>query len=396
MSDADAISPRELAERLRAGEHASVVDVRDRDEFEAWRVDGPNVTATQVPENRFVQAEVTGGAAELVEGLDEPVVAVCGRGEASDYAAELLRGEGVDAVNLAGGMDAWAAVVLAAEVPTDGPARVVQYQRPSNGCLGYLVHDGERAAVVDPLRAFADRYVDHAAECGLDLAYAVDTHVHADHVSGVRDCCAVAGSSRAERSDGVRAVAERSDAEAVLPAGAEDRGLAFDATLLDDGDDLDIGAATLSAVHAPGHTSEMTAFRVDGVVLAGDSLFLDAVARPDLEATADPTEAAATLYETIHERLLALPAETLIAPGHYELDARPRTGHAYAASVDDLREAVPALSMDRDEFVAHVAEDLPAPPANHERIVAVNLGRESADDETAFELELGPNDCAAG
>lgn len=395
MSDAGAISPRALAERLRAGERASVVDVRDRDEFEAWRVDGPNVTATQVPENRFVQAEVTGGAAELVEGLDEPVVAVRGRGEASDYAAELLRGEGVDAVNLAGGMDAWAAVVLAAEVPTDGPARVVQYQRPSDGCLGYLVHDGERAAVVDPLQAFADRYVDHAAECGLDLAYAVDTHVHADHVSGVRDCCAVAGSSRAERSDGVRAVAERSDAEAVLPAGAEDRGLAFDATLLDDGDDLDIGAATPSAVHAPGHTSEVTAFRVDGVVLAGDSLFLDAVARPDLEATADPTEAAAALHGTIHERLLALPAG-LIAPGHYELDARPRTGHAYAASVDDLREAVPALSMDRDEFVAHVAGDLPAPPANHERIVAVDLGRESADDGTAFELELGPNDCAAG
>ena len=363
MSD-DAISPRELAERLRAGGRVSVVDVRDRDEFEAWRVDGPNVTATQVPENRFVQAEVTGGAADLVEGLDEPVVTVCGRGEASDYAAELLRGEGVDAVTLAGGMDAWAGVVLAAEVPTDGPAHVVQYQRPSSGCLGYLVHDGERAAVVDPLRAFADLYVDHAAECGLDLAYAVDTHVHADHVSGIR------------------AVAERSDAEPVLPAGAADRGLAFD--------------ATLSALHAPGHTSEMTAFRVDGVVLAGDSLFLGAVARPDLEATADPAEAAATLYDTIRERLLALPDDTLLAPGHYELDARSRTGDAYAAPLGDLRESVPALSMGEDEFVAHVADDPPTPPANHERIVAVNLGRESADDETAFELELGPNNCAAG
>ncbi|NHN47688.1 MBL fold metallo-hydrolase [Halostella sp. JP-L12] len=378
MSEADAITPRALAERLRAGERVSVVDVRDRDEFETWRVDGPNVTATQVPENRFVQAEVTGGAADLVDGLDEPVVAVCGRGEASDYAAELLRGEGVDAVNLAGGMEAWANVVLAAEVPTGGPATVLQYQRSSSGCLGYLVHDGERAAVVDPLRAFADRYVEHAVECGLDLVYAVDTHVHADHVSGIR------------------AVAERSDADPVLPSGAEDRGLAFDATLLDDGDDLALGDATLSALHAPGHTSEMTALRVDDAVLAGDSLFLDAVARPDLEATADPEAAAATLYDTIHERLLALPDETLVAPGHYELDARPRTGGAYAAPVGDLRESVPALSMAEDEFVAHVAEDLPAPPANHERIVAINLGRESADDETAFELELGPNNCAAG
>ncbi|WP_323191813.1 MBL fold metallo-hydrolase [Halostella sp. PRR32] len=376
MSDADTIPPRELAERVRAGDHVSVLDVRNRDEFDAWRVDGPNVSAAQVPENRFVQAEVTGGAADLVDGLAEPIVAVCGRGEASDYAAGLLREAGVDAVNLAGGMDAWAKVLLAADVPTDGPASVVQYQRPSSGCLGYLVHDGERAAVVDPLRAFADRYAADADARGLDLSYAVDTHVHADHVSGVR------------------AVAEATGADPVLPAGAEDRGLAFDATLVSDGDALELGDAALTALHAPGHTSEMTAFRVDGVALTGDSLFLDGVARPDLEATADPEDAAARLHRTLHERLFSLPDDTTVAPGHYELDARPEAGDAYAAPLGDLRDSVPALSMDEAEFVAH-ATGTSAPPANHDRIIAVNLGRESADDETAFELELGPNNCAA-
>ncbi|WP_121821889.1 MBL fold metallo-hydrolase [Halostella salina] len=376
--DDHTIMPRALATRIRSGKHVAVVDVRDRDEFETWRVDGPNVDAAQVPENRFVQAEVTGGAADLVDGLAEPVVAVCGRGEASDYAAELLREDGVDAVNLAGGMDEWARVLLAEPVPTDGPATVVQYQRPSSGCLGYLVHDGDRAAVVDPLRAFADRYVDDASERGVEIDYAVDTHVHADHVSGVR------------------AVAETADAEPVLPEGAADRGLAFDATLVGDGDELPLGDATLSALAAPGHTSEMTAFRVDDAVLTGDSLFLDAVARPDLEATADPEAAARTLYGTLHDRLLALPDDTVVAPGHYELDARPRTGDAYAATVGDLRESLPALSMAEDEFVAHVTGNLPDPPANHERVIAVNLGREAADDGTAFELELGPNNCAAG
>ncbi|WP_135820290.1 MBL fold metallo-hydrolase [Halostella litorea] len=376
--DDDTVTPRELAERLRAGERLSVVDLRDRDEFETWHVDGPAVAATQVPESRFVQAEVTGGAADLVDGVPEPVVAVCGRGEASDYAAGLLREAGVDAVNLAGGMEAWARVLLAAPVPTDGPATVVQYQRPSSGCLGYLVHDGDRAAVVDPLRALADRYVADAAERGVEITYAVDTHVHADHVSGVR------------------AVADETGAEPVLPEGATDRGLAFDATLVGDGDEVPVGDATLAAVHAPGHTSEMTAFRVDDAVLAGDSLFLDAVARPDLEATADPEAAAATLYETLHERLLALPDDALVAPGHYELDARPRTGDAYAATVGDLRESLPALAMDEAAFVDHVTGNLPAPPANHERIVAVNLGQEEAEDDVAFELELGPNNCAAG
>jgi glyoxylase-like metal-dependent hydrolase (beta-lactamase superfamily II) len=388
----DAISPRELAERIRAGDSVAVVDVRDRDEFETWRVDGANVTATQVPENRFVQAEVTGRAADLVEDISEPVVAVCGRGEASDYAADLLRDAGVNAANLAGGMNAWAAVLLDAEIPTDGPATVVQYQRPATGCLGYLVHDGETAAVVDPLRAFADRYAADVDERGLDLVYAVDTHVHADHLSGVR---ASASSERAKRSDGVRAVAEATGAVPVLPAGAEDRGLAFDATLVTDGDALELGETELTAVHTPGHTSEMTAFRVDDAVLTGDSLFLDGVARPDLEATADPEQAAARLHRTLRERLCSLPDDTTVAPGHYELDAEPRAGDAYASTVGELRESLPALSMDEDEFVAHVTGNLPEPPANHERIVAVNLGRESVDDETAFELELGPNNCAA-
>jgi glyoxylase-like metal-dependent hydrolase (beta-lactamase superfamily II) len=263
----------------------------------------------------------------------------------------------------------------------------VQYERPASGCLSYLVHDGPVGAFVDPLRALADRYAEDADERGVDLEYAVDTHVHADHLSGVR------------------AVADRADAEVVLPAGARDRGLAFDATTVDDGDVLAVGEVDLTALHAPGHTSEMTAFRAGGgagaapALLTGDSLFVDGVARPDLEydgRDGGGAEAfAARLHDTIPARLLLLPGATVVAPGHRGPSAPLGTDGTYTATLDALAVRLDALAMDREAFVEHVTEELPPRPANHEHIVAVNLGRETVDEEEAFELELGPNNCAA-
>ena len=385
--EVDSLSPATLAARIRAGGTVSILDVRDRDEYDAWHVDGPGVTAAQVPYVNFVQAEIKGTVADRAPDLSEPIVVVCGEGKASAYVADLLATAGVDAANLAGGMEAWAALLLAAAVPADGPATVRQYQRPSSGCLSHLVVSDGAAAVVDPLRAFADRYVADAAELGASVDYAVDTHVHADHVSGVR------------------AVAERTDAEVVLPAGAADRGCAFDATLVGDGEALAVGAATLRALHAPGHTHEMTAFTVGeddpgadaaDVLLAGDSLFLRSVARPDLEAGVDGApELAALLHRTLTERFAELPDDVVVAPGHHDAATAAAESGAYAATLGDLRGSVDALSMDADAFVEHVLSAMPPRPNNYERIIATNLGRERVDDAAAFEMELGPNNCAA-
>ena len=385
--EVDSLSPATLAARIRAGGTVSILDVRDRDEYDAWHVDAPGVTAAQVPYVNFVQAEIKGTVADRAPDLSEPIVVVCGEGKASAYVADLLATAGVDAANLAGGMEAWAALLLAAAVPADGPATVRQYQRPSSGCLSHLVVSDGEAAVVDPLRAFADRYVADAADLGASVSYAVDTHVHADHVSGVR------------------AVAERTDAAVVLPAGAADRGCAFDATLVDDGGALAVGAATLRALHAPGHTHEMTAFTVGeddpgadaaDVLLAGDSLFLRSVARPDLEAGVDGApELAALLHRTLTERFAELPGDVVVAPGHHGAATAAAESGAYAATLGDLRGSVDALSMDADAFVEHVLSAMPPRPNNYERIIATNLGRERVDDAAAFEMELGPNNCAA-
>jgi glyoxylase-like metal-dependent hydrolase (beta-lactamase superfamily II)/rhodanese-related sulfurtransferase len=395
MTDADttsdAVSPETLARRLRSGESVSILDVRDRNEFETWHVDATGVTARQVPHVKFVAEQATGDPTALVpDDLADPLVVVCGRGEASAQVARMLRDGSRAAVNLADGMDGYAEVLLTEDLPVpetttatahgDGEATIRQYQRPASGCLSYLVAVGDDALVIDPLRAFTDRYADDLTELDATLRYAVDTHVHADHVSGVH------------------ALVGRTGAQAVLPAGAQDRGLAVDDgtefRFLDDGDTLELDGTELETIHAPGHTHEHVAFHGLGHLFSGDALFLRSVGRPDLEAGAgDPAEALArAAYETLHDRLLTLPEETILAPGHVA-DLAEATDGRYTAPLSAVRE-LSILGLEKPAFVQRVATDVPPRPSNFQRIVATNLGTTEMAAAEAFEAELGPNNCA--
>ncbi|MEF8774916.1 MAG: MBL fold metallo-hydrolase [Haloarculaceae archaeon] len=375
----DSLDPEDLRGRITAGDQVTILDVRAPGEYEEWHIEGETVTIANVPYYRFVDA----GVEELLDSVPsgDPLVVVCAEGGASDYVAGLLEEAGSDAVNLAGGMNAWARILEVVAVSrAPGPATVVQIQRPSSGCLSYLLVDGTEAAIVDPLRAFTDQYVDLAAEYGATIETVLDTHVHADHVSGLRDLSAAAG------------------ATAYLPAPSFDRGVEFDAPVeaIAHGDVVAVGDASLEAVHTPGHTSGMTSYLVDdGVLCTGDGLFVESVARPDLEEGAEGAPAAAgRLYDTLQE-ILTLPPDTLVAPGHFSDAATQAEDGTYTAILGEVRETMSVLERNREEFVEFILSDMPPRPSNYEEIIAINLGQRQSDDEEAFELELGPNNCAA-
>jgi glyoxylase-like metal-dependent hydrolase (beta-lactamase superfamily II)/rhodanese-related sulfurtransferase len=371
------MSAAELKQRLDDGEQLTLLDTRRPGDFEAWHIDHPNLETVNVPFTEFLDGNDP--AEDVPAGVpdpDGPLVTCCAKGISSLYVAEFLAQKGWDVVGLDDGMRGWARIYESREIPTDTAATVLQYYRPSSGCLGYLVVAGEEAAVIDPLRAFLDRYASDAEEHGAELRYAVDTHVHADHVSGVRT------------------LGDHDDIDPVLPEGAVDRGLNFDATLVGDGDSIDLGGVSIGVEALPGHTTEMVGYRVGDVFVTGDTVFLSSVARPDLEDEDAAADAARTLHGTLQE-MAEMDGDVRIAPGHASSERERGDDGTFTARIGDLRESLDAFDMSEDEFVDAVLANLPPRPNGYQTIIQANLGRQTVGDDQAFELELGPNNCAA-
>ncbi|WEL19596.1 MBL fold metallo-hydrolase [Candidatus Nanohalococcus occultus] len=372
--DVESVKPTQLKRRIDSGDKTAILDVRNQNDFEQWRLEGENLEAVNIPYFEFLDGEIE----ELVEKVPENPVVLCAKGESSEYIAALLKQNGIDAKHLEDGMYGWAGIYEKHRINEE--PLIFQYQRPSSGCLGYMVISEGQAAVIDPLRAFTERYSQDAEKHGAQIKYVLDTHVHADHISGLRE------------------LAENTDAEPVMSEKAVERGVTYSNKLetVQDGDRLAIGETEIEVIETPGHTTGMVSYKVDKVVFTGDGLFTESVARPDLEeGEAGAEKAAKLLYSSLHDKILGLEDQTVVAPAHFSAAAEVGENNAYIRELGDLKHSMEALEMEKQEFVRFVVSDMPPRPANYEEIIETNLGVKQQSDEQAFELELGPNNCAA-
>lgn len=360
-----------LRTMLDTGQPVTVVDVRPDEEWAEWRIPG----SVHVDVYDALKA---GQQPEALTMLDLPshqlVVTVCGAGKTSLLAAEQLRNRGIQARSLAGGMKAWSLAWNSAEVPVpDSATRVLQLRRTGKGCLSYLIGSGGVAFVVDPSLE-SEVYLRLAQQPGWTITGILETHVHADHLSRAR------------------MLAEQSGATLYLP---EQNRVAYPFSALQDGDVLEIGAAKLTALHTPGHTLESTCYLLDDQVLfTGDTLFLNSVGRPDLEA--DPAQArrrAHLLHSSLH-RLLKLPTHVRILPGHTS-EPVAFDGQPIVASLGSVFERTALLHVPDADFVEQILQRIPPTPPNHQRIVSLNEAG-AFPDENPVELEAGANRCAVG
>jgi hydroxyacylglutathione hydrolase len=231
------------------------------------------------------------------------------------------------------------------------------------GCASYLIGDEDAgiAAVVDP-RLDIDEYLRLARYMGVVIEHVLETHNHADHVSGHGRLVASTGASVHIHRDA-----------------APD----YDHEPFDDGWELALGALTVRALHTPGHRPEHTAFAlIDGnrgpepwAVLTGDSLFVGDIARPDLAV--DKREGAHGIFRSLHERLLSLPGTCEVWPGHLggSLCGGPGMDLKVSSTIGFERDHQELLGIaEEDEFVTRAIAGLGPQPPNFQAIVAINRG----------------------
>jgi glyoxylase-like metal-dependent hydrolase (beta-lactamase superfamily II)/rhodanese-related sulfurtransferase len=224
------------------------------------------------------------------------------------------------------------------------------------GCLAhasYLVGSEGEAAVVDPQRD-VDQYLAEAEACGLKIKYVVETHLHADFVSGHRE------------------LAARTGAEIVMGARA---GATFPHRAVKDGDELRVGKVVIRVLETPGHTPESISLVVIDTeisdapqkVLTGDTLFVGDVGRPDLAGARGftPQQMAGMMYESLHGKLLKLDDGVEVWPAHGAGSMCGRNiSKETSSTIGQQRRFNYALApMGRDEFVSLLTTDLPEAPA---------------------------------
>jgi glyoxylase-like metal-dependent hydrolase (beta-lactamase superfamily II)/rhodanese-related sulfurtransferase len=377
--DTPSIDIGEVLSRADAGETLFLLDVRNEDEFETWRLEVRRPLETlHIPYFHFLE-NAEGCLARLPR--DRQIVVLCAQGGSSAMVVDLLREAGVPARNVAGGMVAYGEYLQPVRVPTDTPGwELWQVNRRGKGCLSYVIRAGREAIVVDPSRdvPWYERFV---RRLGARLVRVLDTHVHADHLSGGPLLAARAG------------VPYSVDAGAGFELRHPVRPLA-------DGQELTLGSESEATVFigvmaTPGHTPGSASYLVGRrYLLTGDTLFLASVGRPDLGGHA--REWGQALFRTLRERLAALPPDTVVLPAHYAGLGDIGPGGVVARSLGELRRLVPELRMtDEATFVEAMGRALTSPPAAYDEIIRANLGPTPVDPEKATEWELGKNQCAA-
>ena len=231
------------------------------------------------------------------------------------------------------------------------------------GCASYFIGDEDAgvAAVVDP-RFEIDEYLELARYLGVRIEHVLETHNHADHVSGHGRLAAATGATIHVHKD----------------AGVEYAHEPFE-----DGTEIELGTVTVRAMHTPGHRPEHTAFALidtargdePWALLTGDTLFVGDIARPDLAV--DKREGAHGIFHSLHDRLMSMAPDTEVWPGHLGgslcggpgMDMKVSSTIGYESRHNELLQ-----ERDEDAFVERAVSGLPPQPPNFKKVVEINRG----------------------
>ncbi len=369
------MTPKDVAEKVIHGE-IFILDVRNNEDYHNWKIEGQKVESINIP-----YFDLIDGVEPVLEQLPKDkrdILVVCAKEGSSIFVAEQLADAGVEEVYyLQGGMKRWSEYLHPVKIgDLQNGGSVYQFNRLGKGCLSYLIESDGEAAIIDMVR-ITETLEQFAKEQGISIKYLIDTHLHADHISGGRK------------------LAEKVGAIYYLPP-KDATEVTFDYEPLVEGNQITVGNTQIriQALYSPGHTIGSTSLVIDDqYLLSGDILFVDSIGRPDLAGLAE--DWVGDLHQTLYQLYKELSPELMVLPAHFgnmsELDDKG----GVLAKLGDLYETNLGFQVeDKATFCRMVTKNLPPQPNAYHEIRQINMGKISPSEEEQREMEIGPNRCA--
>ncbi|MEC0370388.1 MBL fold metallo-hydrolase [Paenibacillus chibensis] len=369
------MTPHELTQIVAGHEELFILDVRNETEFNDWKIEGEKIEIINIP-----YFDLLDGIEPALEQIPDHkrLLVVCAKEGSSQFIGEQIAEAGRENVYyLEGGMKLWSEhlePVKIGDLMSGG--EVYQFVRIGKGCLSYMVVSDGEAVVIDSARMIQP-YLDFAQARDVQIKHVLDTHLHADHISGGRELSNVTGA-----------------AYWLPPKDADEVTYPYN-ELVENGDiRIGTGNVNVHPIYTPGHTIGSTSFLIDDqYLLTGDILFIASIGRPDLAGKAE--DWVSDLRNSLYELYGGLPEHLIVLPAHFgkvnELDVQGKVW----AKLGDLFSTNPGLNIkDETDFRKTVTENLPPQPNAYQEIRQTNMGKINPDEEEQREMEIGPNRCA--
>ncbi|EDL62669.1 MBL fold metallo-hydrolase [Bacillus sp. SG-1] len=373
MADVKTITVKELARKILNHENVFILDARNTDDFDDWKVEGRNVEVINAPYFDLLE-----GVESIQDQLpkDQEIFVLCAKGGSSEFVAEQVEEAGFkDVYSVEGGMKAWSEHLEPIKIgDLKNGGSIYQFVRIGKGCLSYIVESNGEAALFDVNRML-DPYEEFISKANIKVTHVFDTHLHADHISGGKK------------------LADKQGTDYYLPPKDADD-VIFQYKKVQDGDEYSVGNTTVKALYSPGHTIGSTSYIIDDqYLLTGDILFIDSIGRPDLAGKAQ--DWVGDLRTTLYKRYKELTDELLVLPAHYMSIKEMNDDGSVSEKLGTLYKENHGLNInDEEEFRRTVSENLPPQPNSYQQIRETNMGKITPEEEEKREMEIGPNRCA--
>ncbi|MDR0269961.1 MAG: MBL fold metallo-hydrolase [Paenibacillus sp.] len=369
------MTAHELTQIIAGQEELFILDVRNETEFNDWKIEGEKIEIINIP--YFDLLDDVKPALDRIPA-DKQLLVVCAKEGSSEFIGEQLVESGRESVHyLEGGMKLWSEHLEPVKVgDLKNGGEIYQFVRIGKGCLSYMVVSEGEAVVIDAVRTIQP-FIDFAQKHGVQIKHVMDTHLHADHISGGRELAKATGASYW-----------------LPPKDAEE--VTYSYNELVENSDIRIGNGKINVhpIYTPGHTIGSTSFLVDEeYLMTGDILFVASIGRPDLAGKAE--DWVSDLRNSLYGIFGGMPEQLVVLPAHFGKITELDQNGAVFAKLGDLFHQNPGLNIvDEAVFRKTVTEGLPPQPNSYQEIRQTNMGKINPDEEQQREMEIGPNRCA--